>query len=184
MCTKYTDEQVAALRFLIFRSKDGADLTKRIMAHLISESAYLSRAVCLTLIEGRDDFSQDEIQQAANGFHDMNSLGFHTHLTEVLYAMGSDFTFSYHYGDYDPMRLGSPLNRDGMFPGLPVDKVAGARANPNLVQRGLPLRYTFWLCNEPYSSKAALVWASATELNAIDLGKPGLYPDIENQEWR
>ena len=42
-----------------------------------------------------------------------------------------------------------------------------------------PLRYTFWLAKNPYSRTANQISVTRQGLEAIDLNKSGLYPEIE-----
>ncbi len=177
MVKTFTQEQIAALKYLIAGSKDGDDLAKQIMWYLIEASNYLSDEVCLTLLEDREGYTSAEIDQAVNGWSRMNSSNCGTHLSQMFTAMGSDFHFDCHYGDYDPERGDEVLNCAGIFAGWPVHKVQ----HPNLVLEGQPLRYTFWLCNAYYSRNARLVTTSRDQLEQINLRKPGLYPDLESQ---
>lgn len=153
----FTPEQRAALRYIIFKARNGNELTKRIMTHLLNESRGLTREVCLTLVADREGYSGEDIQQAASGMHSMNSTNGSTHMNELMIAMGSDMRFDYHYGDYDPSREGNPFSTAGMFPGWPIEKVAGAVEEPDLVEEGFPMRFTFWLSRKDYSSTAELV---------------------------
>ena len=79
--------------------------------------------------------------------------------------MGTNFCFSFHYGDFDPSRKGDPFNHDGQFAGFPADMVL----NPVLVCEGQPIRYTFWLAPEHYARKAQLVTVSREELEQINI---------------
>ena len=56
-----TPEQIAALKYMIFASKDGTDLSKRAMAFLIDQSEGLTKEVCLTLVADREGYTAEEI---------------------------------------------------------------------------------------------------------------------------
>lgn len=170
-----TAKQVAALKYLIFKAKDGTETSKRILAFLIEQSDRFTQEVCCTLTEGHEGFSGEEIHEAAIGVGSMQSSNCTTHIDQVLQVMGCRFSFSVHYGDFNPARKGDPFNTDGIFAGLPEDRVT----RPGQVREGLPCRYTFWLSREPYSRKANRVRVKRATLNQIDLLKPGLYPSLE-----
>ena len=180
MITAATPKQIAALKYLIFIAKDGTELTKRVLAFLIDQSESLTKDVCLTLVENVSGYSADEINKAVNGFHAMLSCNCTTHLDRIIVAMGGEVLPSYHFGDFDPSRTGDPFNSDGIFPGFPEELVCAPKERiPGLVREGMPLRYTFWLAKGHYSRKATLVKATRGELEAIDLQKPGFYPESE-----
>lgn len=169
-----TSKQVAALRFIIFKSREGTDLTKRILAYLIDQSHGLTKEVCLTLIEGRDGFAYDDIDQAARSLGPMQSLGGALHLPEIMKAMNCGMIFSVHYGDFDPS-ADEVVSTIGMFPTDNLRLIA----DPAQGLRNVRLRYTFWLARGCYSETAALVRVHKDELDQIDLTKPGLYPGHE-----
>jgi hypothetical protein len=123
-------------------------------------------------VADREGYTADEINAAALGVSSMESCTGTTHLHEILDAMGSEFSFSHHYGDFDQRRTGEPFSQAGQFAGWPqADSVSR--------QEGMPLRYTFWLSRQNYSRQAALVVATREELKQINLEKPGLYPILE-----
>ena len=160
-----TKMQIAVLRFLIFTTQHGTELTKRVMAYLIDQSRGLTLDVCLTLIEDRDGYSADEIRDAAFDL-DVKPI-----INQILLEMGSNLHFSLHFGDYDPNRNGKHLSSAGQFAGLPADKVSGP---PDLTQEGFPVRYTFWLARQSYLNEATYVGAGREVLGLIDLEKSGL----------
>jgi hypothetical protein len=170
-----TAKQQAALKYLIYRAKDGTELSKRILTFLVGESSDFTKEVCLTLLEDRDGYTIEEIHNAALGLSAMQSSNGTTHLNQILHTMGSELCFSLHYGDYDPRRP-DPFNTDGQFVGWPEDKVVDL----GLVKKGMPMRYTFWLANDNYSRSAHLLVANRDELEKITLAKPGLYPILES----
>lgn len=151
-----TAKQIAALKYLIFNSKDGTELTKRIIAHLIDHSSNLTKDVCLTLTCERD-FPREEIVAAYEGFEALPSANRSTHLTEILTAMGCDLRLSYDMGDYNPNREDDPLECQ-----VHEDSI------------------TFWLSKWHYSRQADHVEVTREDLEKIDLKKPGLYPSFES----
>lgn len=171
-----TDKQISALRYLIFKSKDGNELTKKILAFLVEQSHGLSEEVCLTLVEDREGYTAEEIRDAAVGVDEMLSSNRRTHLHEILQAMGRNFRFCIHYGDYDPTRDGDPFNSDGQFAGATKEQVGG---EVNLLREGMPIRFTFWCAKDFYSRTAKLVKVTREFLDQIDIAKPGLYPALE-----
>ncbi|MFZ2523505.1 MAG: hypothetical protein WAW92_03940 [Minisyncoccia bacterium] len=168
----YTTKQIAALRYMIFRAKDGSELSKRVLAFLIDSSDGLTKEVCLSLVADREGYNTEEISAAGHGVSDMQSCNGTTHLSQIMVAMGNDLYFSVHYGDFDPSRPGDPFSQAGQFAGIP-------QADPVSRQEGMPMRYTFWLSRENYSREAKLVTVKREELEQINLRKPGLYPRIE-----
>jgi hypothetical protein len=170
------EEQIAALKYLIFRAKNGnCDLSKRILTLLIDKSERLTKDVCISLVDNREGYSGEEIENAAVGIDNMlSSLGT-THLDQILHAMNSAFSFRFHYGDYDSSRQDDPFNNDGQFPGWPKDKVQAE----GLVLEGMPTRYTFWLSRVPYSRVAEAITISREELDQVDITKSGLYPTLD-----
>lgn len=171
----FTSKQIAALRYMIFNAKNGNELSKRVLAFLIESSEELTKEVCLSLVADREGYTADEISAAGYGVHDMESCNGTTHIDQILDAMGSELSFSVHYGDFDPTRTDDPFSSDGQFAGYSKFKVT----RPGLLREGMPLRYTFWLSKQDYSRQAALVVATREELEQIDLKKPGLYPRLE-----
>jgi len=174
-----TAKQIAALKYLIFNAKTKDKLAKRILAFLIHQSNMFTKEVCLTLWENREGYTADEIDAAAMGVSSMQSSDGTTHLDAVLEAMGVKLKFSFHYGDFDPNRKGDPMSAAGQFAGAPLSKVS----RPELAQKGMPMRYTFWFSKKDYSRKATLVTPTREELEKINLAKPGLYPNSENQSY-
>jgi hypothetical protein len=170
-----TAKQVAALKYLIFKAKNGTQTSKRILAFLIDQSDRFTQEVCCTLTEGLDGYSGEEVHEAALGVGSMQSCVRTTHIDEVLQVLGCEFEFSVHYGDFDPTRKGDPFNADGIFAGLPENLVT----HPGKVREGLPCRYTFWLSREPYSGNANRIRVQRATLDQINLLKPGLYPTLE-----
>ncbi len=175
-----TQKRIAALRYLIFASTNGNDLSKRILALLIDRSEGLTKEVCLTLTADRDGLSADEIDSATHGIDFMLSSNGKTHLHEILSAMGSELSPSVHYGDFDPTRTGDAFSSAGQFEGYPSSVVH----DPELLRENMPLRYTIWLSKEPYSRQANLVTTTREELELIDLKKSGLYPELEESMAR
>lgn len=170
-----TAKQIAALKYMIFNSRDGTELPKRVLAFLIDQSEGLTKEVCLTLTADREGYTADEVHAAGRGVGAMRRYHGTTHLNELLDLMESDLHFSHHYGDFDPHRHGDPFNTAGQFAGMSQHQVY----DPELVLEGMPKRFTFWLAEEDYSRQATLVVATREELEQIDLRKPRLYPTLE-----
>lgn len=171
----FTPKQIAALRYLIFRSKIENVAIKRILSCLIDNSDKLTKGVCLTLIEDREGYNANEIEAIIRDLSAMESATGTTHINEILYAMGSNLKFSTHYGDFDPTRVGDPFNNDGQFTGFDRTQVS----RDDLIRQGMPLRYTIWFAKENYSPHAALVTINREQMEQIDIKKPGLYPSLE-----
>lgn len=170
-----TRKQIAALKYMIFASKNGIPLSKQILSLLIDRSQKLTKDVCLSLVEGREGYVADEISAAAHSVGAMRGSNCTTHLGALCHLMGVKFTFSVHYGDFDPTRKGDPFNNSGQFSGLPAKTVR----DPKLARKGMPMRYTFWLAKKAYSRQAELIETNREELEKIDLKKSGLYPGLE-----
>lgn len=170
-----TQNQIAALKYLIFAAKDGTHLSKRILSFLIDESEALTKEVCLSLVANREGYTGEEISAAADGVFRMSNSNCSTHLGEIVCVMGVNLKFSAHYGDFDPSRGDCRLNCDGIAAGRTIQQVY----DPGLTREGMPIRYTFWLSKNHYSEQATLVVATLEKLNQIDLAKPGLYPYLE-----
>ena len=168
-------KQIAALKYMIFVAKNGTELSKRVLGFLIDQSKELTKEVCLTLVADREGYTADEVNAAAYGVDAMKNCNYTTHLNQLLHVMGSELTFSIHYGDFDPARIDDPFNSDGQFVGWDESQVS----RPGLIREGMPLRYTFWLSKQLYSRQATLVVAKREKLEQIDLEKPGLYPSLE-----
>ncbi len=152
-----TQSQLDALKYLILVSKDGEVLAKKILLHLIAHSERLTKEVCLTVIEGREGFTSEEIEKAAYGVHDMQSSNGTTHLSEVMVAMGASMLFNLHSGDFDPDRQGDPFNHE--------------------FEKDRRKRYTFWLDRTFYSREATYIPTSKVDLQKVDVRKPNLdYP--------
>ncbi len=168
----FTSKQIAALRYMIFNAKNGTELSKRVLAFLIESSEELTKEVCLSLVADREGYTADEISAAGHGVGGMDSCNGTTHLDQILAAMGSELSFSVHYGDFDPTHTDDPFSQAGQFAGWPQADLESRR-------EGMPMRYTFWLSKKNYSRQAKLVVATREELDQINLEKPGLYPSLE-----
>ena len=94
----FTIEQIAALKSIIYRSKDGNELAKQVMAFLIDSSEGLTKEVYLSLIPNRG-YDASEIIDASHGIHDMESENCSTHINTILCAMGSELNFDGLSGD-------------------------------------------------------------------------------------
>ncbi len=167
-----TVNQIAALKHLIFVSRVGTTLSKRIMWCLINESKGLTEEVCLTLTEDQRLSDKEEIHNAAYGIDGMRSANCQTHIDEIMVAMGSKLHFSLHYGDFNPRRTGDPFNSDGQFAGCPREMIGSQDRVEGLTKEGMPLRFTFWLSKKSYSRNVRFVETSRAELEKIGLYEP------------
>lgn len=169
-----TDRQIAALKYLISATKDGNPTVKQIMYFLIDQSEGLTKEVCVTLTQNREGFTADEINHDAHKMSGLGSCNCNTHIHQIMIAMGTEFGFSVHYGGHGE---DGKFDTSGMFPGAPKHMVMDEK----LTILDAPMRYTYWLAKGFYSRTAKVIPVTRAELEAIDLSKPGLYPDIENQ---
>lgn len=156
-----TDKQIAALKYMIFISKDGREMAKKILFCLINKSERLTKDVYFTLTQKEDWLNREEVDRNARSVGAMQSVNCSTHLNEIMEVLGADLRFSVHYGHFSS--VGS-FNTEGMFPSARE----GDRADA-------PMRYTFWLARKLYSRSATEVAVSRAELDAIDLKEHGLY---------
>lgn len=170
-----TKKQIAALKYMIFVSRNDNELSKRILAFLIDKSEKLTKEVCITLVADREGYTASEIENAAHAIGGMNSSSGTTHLHALLCLMGGKFSFSHHYGDVDPTRIGNIFNNDGQFAGFAVSQVR----SPNLAIEGMPTRYTFWFSKKDYSRQALYVVATRDILEKINIKKSGLYTSLD-----
>lgn len=151
-------QQVAVLRYLIAKSRDASDLAKKVAWILIERSKDLRCEVRIDLPYGISGFSESDIRSIVNGIHDLNSGNGSTHLSEILLGMRSRFTFSYRGGSF---------NEEGHY---------------SWDGRGDNQGYCVWLATDYYSELAQRVAVTAAEIEAQDLGRPGLRPDLEPSE--
>lgn len=83
-----SDEQINALKYLIFMSKDAGPETKKACFAMIDASERFTKAVYFT-------GNTKDIQY---GVHNMVSSNGTTYLDEILKAIGIKFLFSHHHG--------------------------------------------------------------------------------------
>ena len=136
MARRVTRKQIAALKYLIFHSKDAEPFAKQVCAYLLDQSDRLTRDVRVNF-SALDGFISSEGGQAINGVHDMGSANGSTHLRAIMKAMGTTFHFSSHaspsevwlaIGDYSPTARelrptraeieAIDLDRPGLYPSL------------------------------------------------------------------
>jgi len=86
--TTLSDDQINALKYLIFMSKDAGPETKKICFALIDASERFKKPVYFT----------GNTKDAQFGVHDMVSSNGTTHLSEILKTVGLKFRFSHHDG--------------------------------------------------------------------------------------
>ncbi|GEM_PF-5886226 len=92
---KVTDQQIAALKYLIFQSQDANDWAKRILVFLLDKSEGLKKEVTLTLKARKDGFKDIDIRDATKSLDQMLSGNCYTHLQEIMVAVGTDFILSF-----------------------------------------------------------------------------------------
>jgi len=163
----FTQKQISALKHLISVARDVPVLTKKILWFLIEASEMITKEVAVTLWENRDGFTVEEINEVFMGMKSMRSCNWVVHLDEIMYLLGTDFEFEYHYGHLDP-KADAGFNSDGQFKN---------------VNHEHPTRFTFWLARG-YSRDAITLPITKTDLEVIDLSRPGLYPDLEASRSR
>jgi hypothetical protein len=169
-----TTKQIAALKYLVAASKHGNDTAKRVIWFLIDKSNRLSKEVCVTLTQGQEGYSAEEIDEIVRTLHGITSCNGTTHLNEIFKVTGTDFVFDLHYGHFGS---DGSFDTSGMFPGAPTHMVL----DPKLTILNQPRRYTFWLSKKMYSKSAERIPVTRKEIKAIDLSKPGLYLAFEGQ---
>jgi len=81
-------EQIQALKYLIFCSKDAGSETKKTLFALIDASEGLTKSVCYT------GYSQD----ISYGIENLLCSHHATHLNTVMTLIGTNFNFSHHDG--------------------------------------------------------------------------------------
>lgn len=86
-----TEEQIKALKYLIYKSEDAGPETKKACFALIDASEGLTKPVCFT------GYSAD-INSGVNNM--ISPLG-STHLNRIMEAMGTNFRFSFDEGYFD-----------------------------------------------------------------------------------
>jgi hypothetical protein len=102
---KITRRQIAAVKYIIFKSKDAGPLAKRVLAFLLDRSDLLKREVYITLREGKG-YEEFEVQEAAVGVHDLISSNGQTFLNQVMDVSGTRFHFSFHVGTFNGGKTG------------------------------------------------------------------------------
>lgn len=150
-------KQTAALKYMICMAKNEPELSKRVLLFLIDRSRGLTKEVCLSIAEG--EFTADEISEAGIGVGNMQSVSGTTHINQLLAVGGTKLSFSVHYGHIDPFKKGTGrLNTTGQ-----MSEIAK------------PMRYTWWLADKYYSSRARLVRTDRSVLDVISLDKDGYF---------
>ncbi len=167
-----TARQVAALKYLIAASRHGTDAAKQLIWFLIENSAHLSKEVCVTLTEGKEGYSEDEIRALAMSLNQITRTSGTTHLNEILKVMGVEMSFSLHFGHFG---ADGEVDSSGIFPGVPPEKVS----DPKLTNLNMPCRYTFWLAFSHFARSAECVPVTRKQIETFDLSRPGMYPELE-----
>lgn len=159
-----TTKQIAALKYMIFKAKDGNELSKRILAFLLDQSKGLTKEVRLTLVADREGYTGGEIQAAAYGIGVMESCNCTTHVDQLLHVTGSEFLLSFCCGAFDANGADELSGKTGQCVGFNSPR-----------RESVNLGYTFWLAKELCSQQATLITTTRDELERIDLSRPGLY---------
>jgi hypothetical protein len=165
-----TDKQIAALKYLITKSKQGNDLVKKILWLLIDASENLTRPVSISLVEKESGFTADELRSAAISWKTMVSCNLTTHLHALCELAGTNLFFSAHYGAYEES---GEFSTEGMFSGIPREMASGHENDRD----NMPVRYTFWLAEKTYghSGQGHPVKATREEIETIDIYHDYLY---------
>ena len=164
-----TPTQIAAVKYIVARARQDSPYSKRLFWFMLDQSEGLTKGVRVTLEEGAQGFTGDEIRGIAHPFDGMQSCHGGTHLNELLAATGSDFRFLLHYGNCS---AGGKFDTRGAVP-----RATGPYGDE-------PLRYTFWLAPAIYSAATEVseqIPCSRDRLDSINLEKPGLYESIESR---
>lgn len=154
-----TDEQIAALKRIIFSSSGDAN-AMRLAVFLIDQSEQLTKDVCVRLVAPRDGFNECEISTMAHYLHYMAGDYHNKHIHDLLVVAGSNLRFSCQFGDLNVnktfIKTGQFMMGDGIeFLSLPQKKW-----------------YTFFLAQKPYSCAATMVRINHEELNKIQIESP------------
>ncbi|MBD3251737.1 hypothetical protein GF380_04790 [Candidatus Uhrbacteria bacterium] len=120
-------------------------LAKRIILHLLRQSENLTKCVCFSLVENREGYTAEEIDEAAYDANTLYGTRKRVNLKLLLKIAGTELIFSLHHGDF--------LHKSEPTPGNP------------------PMAYTFWLSDQYYDYNQAAKPISATRqaLDAIEL---------------
>lgn len=170
-----TPEQIAALKYLITKARDGNETIRLILFFLIDASNGLTEEVSITLTHEKDGYLSAEIKDAAVSLDMMEGESHTTHLYELMKLMGAELCFSASYGHYDEMER---FNTEGAFSGY--KHLAPGHEHD---RDDLPFRITFWLAKKKYGFSEhgkTLMTPSRSVMRAIDLTKPELYPSLES----
>lgn len=168
-------EQIAKLKYLIARSKDGGLLVKQIMYFLLDKSEQLTKEVCVTLSHDRYGYRGHEIFKSAEDLSNICAGNGTTYFDEILMVTGSGFRFDSECGYFD--HKGEFIN------GGDHDYLANIQdQHPKIFEASYPsicnVRYTFWLSQEPCSRKAQRFNECRAGLQAIDISSASEHNDI------
>lgn len=93
---RMTDEQMAALEYLIVQSPDATAIAKKAIIWTLRLSEHLTRAVAVSFSD--EEFSEGIARDIQNGAHDMSSCNGTTHIGAMMKAMGTEVGLSHHCG--------------------------------------------------------------------------------------
>jgi hypothetical protein len=144
-------KQVAALKYLIYKSKDASELSKQVMVYLINQSMGFTKEVAISFLGGMYGYSDKEARGIVYGVHGMQSSNGSTHLDAMMKLANCNLNFSHHQGCYENETFNSGKSVSG----------------------------TVWLSNHPYGHKTKKLIVLPTPekriIQKINLEKNGLY---------
>jgi len=96
-----TGKQIAALKYVLFKSPELGNLFKRVVATLLDESKSLTRPVVIRLETNMQGFERKQLKQLYRDCSVATSCGGKTHINELIAMIGSDLSFSHSEGNTD-----------------------------------------------------------------------------------
>ena len=134
-----TQEQIAGLKYFVFKSPDSSKLGKQILAALLDHSEGMTRTVHFEFHDNFQGYTPEELEAAFAGLHAMQSSMGDTHFGALLRITGNS-----------DVRLWCATGNG---------------------------RWRCWLGYD--STAVTTIPITRTELDPIDITKPGLYPHLE-----
>ncbi len=89
-------KRLGVVKYLIAKSKDSNDLTKKICLFLLDKSDLLSKTLRLKIVPD-EKLSQDAVKAISYGMHNMLSSNDSTHLSEILELYDTPYRFFFNY---------------------------------------------------------------------------------------
>jgi hypothetical protein len=87
-------KQIAALKYILFKSLEQGNLFKQVVSTLLDHSKGLTRSVAIKL-EANKGYDRKELRQLYRDCSVATSCGCRTHINELVAITGSDLRFSY-----------------------------------------------------------------------------------------